>query len=80
MPRDFSLVLCDGPPASTVGGRSGTLPRLHPHLGDEYVVLIDDAHRDGERACAREGQAVTGGQLLERGTDRPFFELRVPAP
>lgn len=80
MPNDFALVLCDGPPASTPGGRGGLLARFGGHLADAYVVLFDDAHRDAERDLASRWRAQAGGQLRELGSERPFFELSVPAP
>jgi hypothetical protein len=52
LPESFDLVLCDGPPSTTQGGRSG-LWRL---IGDRIrcCVLLDDAGRDGERTLLAE--------------------------
>ncbi len=46
----FGLVVCDGPPASTRGGRVGLLPVCKDRLDDSCVVLLDDAERAEEQA------------------------------
>ncbi|MGH9818956.1 MAG: hypothetical protein ACRD43_02205, partial [Pyrinomonadaceae bacterium] len=45
MPRDFRLVLADGPPGYTKGGRYGLLPIMRSHLSPDVVILLDDAER-----------------------------------
>jgi hypothetical protein len=47
MPARFGLVICDGPPGDTPGGRYGVLPVLASRLAGA-VVLLDDADRPGE--------------------------------
>ena len=49
MPTDFQVVICDGPPGSTPGGRYGLLPIMRDHLVPGAIVLLDDAHRPAER-------------------------------
>jgi hypothetical protein len=48
LPHDFALVVCDGPPGDTPGGRYGLLPVMGDHLRNA-VILLDDASRWGER-------------------------------
>lgn len=50
MPSDFSYVVCDGPPASTRGGRSGVLPTMRGKFSPVCTVLLDDANNPNERA------------------------------
>jgi len=50
MPVRFSLVVCDGPPGTTKGGRYGLVPLLRDRLAPHCVILLDDASRPGERA------------------------------
>jgi len=50
--RKVGLVVCDGPPGGTRGGRYGALPELMPHLADEYAVLLDDVQRKPEHDIA----------------------------
>jgi predicted O-methyltransferase YrrM len=53
LPRDFGLVIADGPPGDVKGGRFGLLPVLRSHLAPGVVVLLDDAERARERAVLR---------------------------
>jgi predicted O-methyltransferase YrrM len=49
LPANFSLVICDGPPAATTrGGRYGLLPVMHQRLRG-CTVLMDDTDRQGEQ-------------------------------
>ena len=48
MPKEFHLVICDGPPGSTAGGRYGLLPVMGERLRAGSVILLDDATRPGE--------------------------------
>ncbi len=45
----IELVICDGPPGSTPGGRYGLMPVLSEYLSDNCVVLLDDTHREYEK-------------------------------
>lgn len=53
MPKDFQLVICDGPPGSTLGGRYGLLPVMGERLAAEAIILLDDATRPGELESLR---------------------------
>lgn len=48
LPNEFSLVVCDGPPGTTHGGRYGLVPVLGNRLSAGSVILLDDAERPGE--------------------------------
>lgn len=50
IPRDVALVVCDGPPGVTRGGRYGALPILQPYLARDAVILLDDVMRPDEQA------------------------------
>jgi predicted O-methyltransferase YrrM len=61
-PAPYTLVVCDGPPGATRGGRSGLLPVVADDLADGCVVVLDDAERPGEQETLRrwqEGWPVT---------------------
>jgi len=45
MPERFALVICDGPPGNTRGGRSG-LVSMSDRLKTGSVILLDDAERE----------------------------------
>ena len=49
LPNNFSYVVCDGPPASTRGGRSGVLPTMRGKFAPACTILLDDANSPGER-------------------------------
>lgn len=48
LPKEFQLVICDGPPGATEGGRYGLLPVMGERLPTGSVILLDDADRPGE--------------------------------
>ena len=48
MPGEFRLVICDGPPGNTTGGRYGLLRVMRRRLPSGSVILLDDATRPGE--------------------------------
>lgn len=48
LPGQFQLVICDGPPGATRGGRYGLLPVLGQRLTTGSEILLDDAGRPGE--------------------------------
>jgi len=50
LPADFGLVICDGPPGRTQGGRYGMLPQMQARLRPDCRILMDDTHRRKERA------------------------------
>ncbi len=67
LPADVGLVIVDGPPGTTRGGRVGALPVLAPVLRQGAMALVDDAGRQGERAVLHSWQERYGveWQLLE---------------
>lgn len=48
LPKEFSLVVCDGPPGTTKGGRYGLMPVLGNRFSAGSIILLDDAERPGE--------------------------------
>lgn len=79
MPKDFGLVICDGPPGDTNGGRYGLLPQMRDHLQPGCVILADDAQRDEELAMVKRWSTELGAPYEIVGTDKPFARLIVPA-
>ena len=75
MPEAFRLVVCDGPPGDTRGGRVGLLSVIGDRVPAGAVILLDDAARDGERHAVRrwmhavrlevEWRQVPGGTFAE---------------
>lgn len=52
LPGNITLVVCDGPPGATRGGRSGMLPRMREKLAPRCTILLDDISRPAERELA----------------------------
>ena len=80
LPRRFSLVLCDGPPGGTKGGRYGLVPLLRERFEPGCVILLDDAEREQERAIAHRWQDQMRCDLEFVGTVKPFIEMTVRVP
>ena len=49
LPDGIALVICDGPPSSTAGGRYGLVPVMKASLNTSCRILLDDTHRRKER-------------------------------
>lgn len=77
-PPDFSLVLCDGPPAATMGGRYGLLAELRPSLANDCVILLDDAARDGEQEVLVRWTAEHHVTHRMEGKDKPYAVVEFP--
>ena len=76
LPGKISLVICDGPPGGTRGGRYGLVPVMLEKLRSDCTILLDDGAREDERAIAtRWGQMLaTNPELI--GKEKPFIRLR----
>ena len=78
LPADFSIVICDGPPGSTPGGRTGMLPVMRSRLAPGCVILLDDAERGQEQAIAAKWAEELGTEIRIHGTRKPYIEIRAP--
>jgi len=76
LPEGIALVLCDGPPSDTRGGRYGLLPEVHERLAAGCVVLVDDMERADEQAMVERWQREFGGDCQVFGEDKPYAEYR----
>lgn len=79
MPRDFALVICDGPPKGTPGGRYGLLPLMHPRVRSGCVVLLDDAGRPDERRVLDQWVSEFHVTFSMAGERQRYAILSVPA-
>lgn len=50
LPLGFSMVVCDGPPGRTPGGRYGLLPVMRSRLAPGCMILLDDFVRPEEQS------------------------------
>lgn len=76
LPGKISLVICDGPPGGTRGGRYGLVPVLLDKLRPDCTLLLDDGARDEERAIADRWARLVGGRPELIGSEKPFIRLR----
>jgi len=77
LPDDISLVVCDGPPSDTRGGRYGVLPLLASRLASECKVLLDDANRPPEQAILSRWETEFSTTWERRDTARGFARVVV---
>lgn len=76
LPGKISMVVCDGPPGATRGGRYGLVSVMLDKLRHDCVLLLDDGAREQERLiAARWGQMIMAKPELI-GTDKPYYRLR----
>jgi predicted O-methyltransferase YrrM len=78
LPEDVSLVVCDGPPGTTRGGRYGLLPVMRSRLRPGCVILLDDAQRPDEREIAARWARELGTDFAIEGSGKMFARLTVP--
>jgi len=65
LPTPIGLIICDGPPAQTDGGRYGALPVLSSHLAPACIVLLDDTQLREEQAIMQRWCAEFGLRPVE---------------
>ena len=77
LPNDFALVVCDGPPGVTRGGRSGMLPMMREKLAKTVSILIDDTNRVAEGQLARQWIGELGAANGLHAGGRGFARIDV---
>jgi len=75
LPRGFALIVCDGPPGTTKGGRYGLWPLLSGHFAPSAVIMLDDTNREKERAVLDRWVKASGGKTRVQGR---FATLTLP--
>jgi hypothetical protein len=60
---DITLVICDGPPATSQGGRYGLMPVLSTKLSDSGSIFLDDYGRLSEESVVSRWEAEFGWSL-----------------
>lgn len=77
LPNDVSLVVCDGPPADTLGGRYGVLPALRSHFAQTCTILLDDAIRAPEIEILSRWELEFGAVSERHETHKGFARVAV---
>jgi Methyltransferase domain len=78
MPENFFLVVCDGPPRRTKGGRYGLVPIMRERLKSGCIILLDDAGRDEELTIAKRWAGELGTPFIIEGKLKPYIKMVVP--
>lgn len=71
----FNLIICDGPPSTTPGGRFGLLPSMQAHLAPSCRILLDDADREEEHAIVEKWKSMAAMTVEVEGGRKPYFNL-----
>jgi hypothetical protein len=78
LPKDIELVICDGPPGETIGGRYGLLAIVRSLLSPNAVILMDDTERSGEQVIIERWKREFGIRCKECGTPSgTYAEVRL---
>jgi Methyltransferase domain len=75
LPREFRLVVCDGPPGTTSGGRYGLLPLLGDRLPKGTVILLDDAQRLDEQGVLQRWEKEAGWRHTIKDSDAGAYAV-----
>jgi hypothetical protein len=76
IPGRLSLVICDGPPGGTRGGRYGLVPVMIDKLRPDCTILLDDGARGIEKAIAARWGQMLGGNPELIGSEKPYIRLQ----
>jgi hypothetical protein len=77
LPKDISLIICDGPPAQTPGGRFGLLPEIYKKCKDGCIILLDDYIRPDERKIVSQWSKKYRFEVKEKGIEDIYAEIKV---
>jgi len=77
--NNFNMVVCDGPPADTPGGRYGLLPVIRSKLMPGCTILLDDAERAEEYKIANLWANELGTTFEIEGEKKPYAVIIIPA-
>ena len=73
--RNYALVICDGPPSDTPGGRYGLLPAARRLLAQNGVILMDDVERPDEQATIARWKSELGVLCEEHRTSSGVYAI-----
>lgn len=76
IPDKFSLVVCDGPPGTTRGGRYGLVPVMLEKLRPDCTILLDDGAREDEQDIASRWARLLNCSPEVIGTEKPYIRLK----
>lgn len=74
---DFGLVICDGPPAQTKGGRFGLIPLLKQQIRRDAIILVDDTKRQAENDMIKDWSKVISFDVEYKTKGDQYAVLRL---
>jgi len=78
VPKEIiSLVVCDGPPGETRGGRYGLIPEIVEYCTKDTKIILDDAQRQGEHAVLKKWQEEFSIKFDIKGTEKKFAIISI---
>jgi cellulose synthase/poly-beta-1,6-N-acetylglucosamine synthase-like glycosyltransferase len=81
IPQGIEVVICDGPPGDTRGGRYGAVPQLLEHLAEDFIIIVDDADRPGESNTLRRWEdEYRLAPTMVVSASRPYALVKPPIP
>ena len=75
LPDKFGLVICDGPPGNTIGGRSGLISVMKTRLTKGTLILLDDASRPDEQKITESWRQELNAKVEIAGIRKPFYKI-----
>lgn len=72
---DIGLVVCDGPPGNTRGGRVGLLPVIKDVLQASCIILLDDCQRPQELEVIKQWSSLCQFDYILIGHDKKFARI-----
>jgi hypothetical protein len=73
----YAMVVCDGPPGATRGGRYGLVPVMKTQLAPGCVILLDDASREQEQTIANRWAAELNTHYETLGSAKPYIRIEL---
>jgi hypothetical protein len=78
LPNNFGLVVCDGPPSDTKGGRYGLISIMKTKLSPGCIILLDDYEREAEQLIVKQWVNELSADFIKVGEHRPFAKITIP--
>jgi hypothetical protein len=75
VPSNISLVICDGPPHDTEGGRYGLFPRMSSVFTKNAIILLDDYDRAEEQSIVSKWQTGFNLKVSRCGTNDVYAKI-----
>lgn len=74
---DISLIICDGPPGYTNGGRYGLIPIFKKKINKDCLILVDDMIRKQEQEMVEKWKKIVEFDITLVNEKNPFAILKI---